>query len=382
MMVENRMLDAPPLCSHCFANIGLQREAEQVSQLRTKAPCKRCSKVGGAVLDSDAARQLMSNFFVFASTPPDVGGPAYVYQFNEYHYPGVVEFGTEIDADVQLLSNYLGVGLFQYGPPLWRLGYTEHYQTLREGDSATRDLVWDDILGRCAETVLGQDVVLYRVRKGEDLIAPLASEFDSPPASVRIASSFGRYDSEALPILYVSENTETCLHECRVTLSDYINVAALRPSRDLRLLNLTEVDDTTMRTEFDSVARLLTKFAFCGKRDYDLCKELAHKVKAKGYDGFVYLSYFRQAHEVNLTNIAVFGYPLRDGLLSLASVNRVKLTRVSYGYSFGPPQDVHALPDADEITKLANETRRAEGSAETLKTFARRLEDILARRRR
>jgi len=95
----------------------------------------------------------MHQFFVTGSIPPEIGGPAPIFQFNEYKYPGDVQFLTELDGDLKKITEATKVGLFHYGASLWRLGYTEHYQLLvfDNVQGKDRDNIWQDIISRCTE---------------------------------------------------------------------------------------------------------------------------------------------------------------------------------------------------------------------------------------
>nr|WP_199045289.1 RES family NAD+ phosphorylase [Dyella sp. ASV24] len=332
-----------PLCSECFANYGLRQEARQLSSAFGIGPCQFCGAAGGRLIDATAAEELMHKFFVSGSIPPDAGGFAPIFEFNPHHEFGEVTFATELDGDLERLSSMLGVGLFHYGPALWRLGLTDHYQALRGAPGLgiqvdDRKRAFDDILAKCSTKYLEPDRdLVFRVRKGDQLPAALPLEFDSPPVDVE---TFGRYESPGFPVFYGADDVETCLHESRVTLSDHIAVATFSPSRRLKLLDLDDdIDDSSASTPFERVDIFLRGLAFAGKRDYDLCRALAAEIHVKGFDGFFFTSYFRQAHKNRLRNIALFGSPVADGKLVLKSVNRIRLTHVSYEYSFGPHND-------------------------------------------
>ncbi|WP_158543350.1 RES family NAD+ phosphorylase [Dyella psychrodurans] len=332
-------------------------EAQELSKTPVRDNCKYCGASTGYVIDPQVAEELMHKFFVRGSIPPEVGGPAPIFQFNRYHHVGEVTFATELDSDLERLSTLLGVGLFHYGPPLWRLGYTNYYQTLR-GHSGVpiqgeeRERIFHDIIRRCGATDLEPEKdLIFRVRKGEGLAPALASEFDSPPIG---KDTSGRYESPGFPIFYGADDVETCLHESRVTLSDSIAVATFSPSKELKVLDLDDgIDDSSASNPFDRVDILLRRLAYAGKHDYDLCRELAAMIYAQGYDGFFFTSYFGQAHKKRLRNIALFGHPVSDGKLLLKSVNRVRLLHVGYEFEFGPHNDT-ALPiDKEKIDALA-----------------------------
>lgn len=335
------------------------------------------------MLDSSAVERLMGEFFVNASIPPQAGGPAPRYQFNPDHFEKYeVAFATELDADLERLGSCLKVGLFHYGPPMWRLGYTDHYQALTGGlesgvppTGAARDAIWQEVLARCTTKTMQPGNLIFRVRKGEALPAALAAEFDSPPIGT---ATSGRYESAGVPIFYGADDVETCLHESRVALSDWIGVASFTPSSQLRLLDLSgDFEDAAANSAFDRIDIMMNKLAFVGKGDYDLCREAASHVRDMGFDGFYFTSYFAQARKKNLRNIALFGHPVAAGKLTLQSVNRVQLTNVEYGFRFGPHNDTSLPIDRAEMQALA--AAMADGSL-ALKEARAALDELVNRR--
>lgn len=50
-----------------------------------------------------------------------------------------------------------------------------------------------------------------------------------------------RFSNGSSPVFYGAFDVETCLHECRVLAEDEICLATLLPTRDLTLLDLTDV---------------------------------------------------------------------------------------------------------------------------------------------
>jgi hypothetical protein len=336
------------LCTLCFSNFGLRYEAEQLVGISQIDLCPNCLQIGGRPLDRASAEALMHKFFVQGSVPPEAGGPAPVYEFNAHRYPGEVGFATELDSDLRRLSDFLGVGLFHYGLPLWRIGYTEHYQALRGVDGvaiqgAERKKLWEEILHRCSIGTIGPGSHIFRIRAADTLPAALPSQFDTPPPTL---ATGGRYETPELPVFYGADDIETCLHESRITLADWIALATFTPTKPLRLVDLAgNIDGSSVRTPFERVDILMMKLAFVGRKDYDLCRELAAEIHRLGFDGFYFMSYFAQAHKKSLRNIALFGHPVLVGKLQLISVNRLRLSSVAYEYAFGPSNDTNVPID-------------------------------------
>ncbi|PSW66026.1 hypothetical protein C0W88_06505 [Photobacterium leiognathi subsp. mandapamensis] len=330
------------LCTSCFENHGIKETALSIVNKRNnEVICGSCSKYGYSLSEKELL-EIMNQFFVTGSIPPEIGGPAPIFQFNEYQYPGDVEFLTELDKDLKKITNATKVGLFHYGPPLWRLGYTEHYQSLvfDKVQDKKRDNIWQDIISRCTEETLDVGECIYRVRTGEKLPPANPSEFDTPPLEY---TKNGRFNSETTQIFYGAGDIETCLHETRASLSDYIMLAKFSVAKPLKVLNLSRTNESDASNEFERIDRMLQKLAYGGKDEYSLCQELSREIALRGYDGFITNSYFGQAHKRQLFNISLFGYPVAKEKLKLISTNRLKITSIAYEYSYGPVNDNHIL---------------------------------------
>jgi len=347
-------MDINLLCSNCFKNFGLRTLAEDLAKDSKFIECENCGSTG-LKIEKSTANNLMSLFFVSGSVPPGIGGSAPIYQYNEVQYPGKIDFATELDSDLQLLSEYLKIGLFHYGPPLWMIGATEHYNilTIDNVKGNLRKNIWKDILDRCETKIFSKDTQIYRIRTGEKMPPALPEHFDSPPAKFM---QEGRFHTKDFPLFYGALDVETCLHETRITLQDYSMLAVFQPCNELKILNISEnIDDSKATTPFERVDIFMKKLAYSGKNHYPLCQELAKEVKLAGYDGFISTSYFGQAHKEKLYNINLFGYPVKEGKIKLISTNRIFLKSLSYEYQYGPTNDTHVPLDLDEMKKVMDE---------------------------
>ena len=151
-----------------------------------------------------------------------------------------------------------------------------------------------------------------------------------------------------------------CVHECRTTIDDQAYVATLSARRDLRLLDVSTVlrEDVT---EFESLDLAVEMLFLAGRHAHPICRDIAVAAHEKGFDGLVYPSYFTlartggmpfptayglalrrfpsQADQIEATvirNLALFGRPIADGLVTVDCVNRIVLNRVAYDIQFGP----------------------------------------------
>jgi hypothetical protein len=195
------------------------------------------------------------------------------------------------------------------------------------------------------------------------------SEYDSPPDNL---SGNGRFDKPGFPIMYGSQDLEICIHECRVTVEDNIYVSKLRPTRDLKLLDLTELIVEENVTEFESLDIAIHFLFLAGKHSYGICNDIAKKACECGFDGIIYPSYFsyvRTGHvpfdtisygisnrripslkefskSQIIPNLALFGRPIQENKLIVDCINKVLINRVSYETTFGPA--FHKAFDVDE----------------------------------
>lgn len=344
----------PALCSKCFINQGLRLDAVRIG-VEQEGTCPQCHAADGKKLDKELIETLAYRFFVRGTYHRTTYGGAPVVQMNEHHYGKTdIDVPDALKADVTLLEEAARIGFFYYGPRLWMVGEVEPLKALQ--DEAERAGVIRQILDTYPRFSFGTNEVFYRLRKAPaDPSAP--SEYDSPPET--FLGTY-RFDSPALPILYASQDLEVCIHECRVSVEDELYIGTLRPSRDLQLLDLTEVfqDDAT---EFESIDIAIHMLFLAGAHSYSISRAIAVAANAAGLDGIIYPSYFSvvrtgrmpietaygislrrfKGHEAHakaqiIPNVALFGRPVADGRVSVECVNRLLLTRIIYDGVFGP----------------------------------------------
>jgi hypothetical protein len=295
----------------------------------------------------------MHTFFVWGTYQrPQYGGYPAV-QINE-HQKTNVSFSPWLEPDVRLFEKWFGMGFFHYGPRFWMFGEVTPLKEIIE--PATRAKIVERVVTEYPTMELPVDALLYRLRKQPG--DPSAeSEYDSPPLGTPCA---GRLESAGLPIMYASADLKLCIHECRTSAEDDVFVASLTPTRPLKLLDLTHVLNEGV-TEFESLDLAIHMLFLAGSHSYDACRAIAIRAHALGFDGLCYPSYFsllrtsampfmtsygishRRIEQLQpserakiVSNLALFGYPLASGLLSVKGINRVMLHSVEYNFHFGP----------------------------------------------
>jgi len=147
-------------------------------------------------------------------------------------------------------------------------------------------------------------------------------------------------------------------------------VATLAAKRDLKLLDLTALIPEE-ETEFESLDMAIHMLFLAGKYSYPISRDIALAAHKAGFDGLVYPSYFSLLRTGGLPfetmvgmslrrlsrfadyerakiipNLAIFGRPIEDGLVSVQCINRLIMRRVEYDLNFGPT-GVEPSPDDD-----------------------------------
>jgi hypothetical protein len=345
----------PVLCTACFTDHGLRMDADRIGIVHA-LPCPNCRKSGTKKLTPDLLKVLASQFFVRGSVRRFSYGSAPLVQFNELRFQDGNYIGPSwLRKDIELISEKGGIGFFHYGPRLWMLGEVEPLKDLQ--DVGKRNALIERILKEYPERTLPTGEMMYRLRVNPKNPAA-ADEYDSPPDELL---GRGRLDSPAQPVLYCSQDIEGCVHECRVTVEDELYLALLKPTRDLRLLDLTAVLHEEHVTEFESLDMAVHMLFFAPDHSYEISRAIAIAAHEAGFDGLLYPSYFSQvrsgampfetAYGISVrrfrgaaqyakagifSNVALFGRPVGEGALAVTCVDRLVLHKVQYEVRFGP----------------------------------------------
>lgn len=343
------------LCSECFIDEGLRRDAFSIGNV-IKKKCIQCNSNKGAKLNKADIRKLCYRFFVRGTIEKVKYGGSPIIQFNEHFFgKSEVNFSDGLAQDAKLLEQYGELGIFYYGPRLWTLGEIHPLKLLQI--KKNRDKVIDEIIAKYPKHLLYSEHYFYRLRINPKTPHSF-SEYDSPPNNFL---GKNRFDEKDFPILYGSPDLDLCIHECRVTAEDNIFVSKLYPTTSLKILNLCAVIDEPDVTEFESLDLALHFLFLASKHSYHICRRIAHKAKESGFDGIMYPSYFSHirtgtvpfdtifgmsirkienlrefAESQAIPNLALFGRPIEEEKVKVASINKLHINKVHYDTSFGP----------------------------------------------
>ena len=218
-----------------------------------------------------------------------------------------------------------------------------------------RKIIIENLLQTYPIKYLDENEKIYRVRLNPKYPSR-KEEYDTPPCK---SKNFGRFDSINFPVFYGSQDLETCIHECRTSIEDNIFVATFKPKKVLKILDLTEIMDDN-KTEFESMDIAIYFLFLAGKYSYNISRQIAQIAKSKGIDGIIYPSYFsnlktgaisrdtwygisiRKLKEfkiynqnLNVPNIALFGFPIKENKLELSCINEIIMKKMSYDLILG-----------------------------------------------
>lgn len=276
------------LCSDCFLNSGLRSEAARFG-IRTSSKCPACGSTQGRKLGRKQLEKLTVRFFVTGTVPHGVGGYASILRYDPDSDLDEVEFDHKTSRDWRLIKSHIGGRLFFYGPPLWRIGITEHYKEPND----VSDEVLDEIITKLSVRTLVKGTTTFRIRKNVDSKSVLEeTQYLNPPPHIKHA--YGRFDDANLEILYTSPSLPVCLHECRVAITDDLFVATFEAAQDIRLADLTANYDQKPQNPFEDL-RYFFNGIFLAREEtvYGIARRIASKIKGKlGVDGFITDSFF------------------------------------------------------------------------------------------
>jgi hypothetical protein len=340
------------LCSLCFKNTGLRREAVKFG-LDTNDACPNCGKRSGTKLNRVAVTELFSVFYCNGSRAAAYLPPVFIKGFSEYED---IRFEQSAREDYELLKRISGLALRRNSPKTHiHLGFTDtrsQIEMILFEDPATES---EEVVERLREKFhklieagseyeLRDSETVYRARISPE--HPLeVSEYDSPPIEKVVPN---RITYAGHRVFCGAFNIEPCLFEIRPQIDDLIRykifVASFKPRIPLRLIDFTMRKDKSKMPAVTPLSDLditLQAFFQADDQSYHLTQLLSAFVWKQGYDGIVYPSAMEciSGYEEIWKNIALFGSPVSDKKLLIESINRVLLNNVMYNFDLGPAWD-------------------------------------------
>jgi len=177
--------------------------------------------------------------------------------------------------------------------------------------------------------------LFYRARNCDNRGLELA-KMGKPPAG---AASAGRANPQGISYLYISNDSKTTIYEVRSTLYDFIAVAEIQVTEELRIASLRNTEKISPFILEDNINTYLLYRDFLFRIEADLVKPLRRHdsdldylptqylcefVKSLGYDGIEYSSSLNH----DGFNIALFN----DDKVRMVNVNTFEVTAINYEF--------------------------------------------------
>ncbi len=341
------------LCANCFNDEGLRIDAQRIGE-ENNSICSNCTSNKGNKLDADNAMILAGRFFVRGTYHKTEYGGAPIIEMNAMRKTEII-FNGNLDKDSRLLSEKTGFGFFYYAPHTGMIGVNDYLDALENINKRAKTI--NEIIELYPTRIINEK--FYRIR-----LDPQNSknnfDYDAPPPEIIKRDDMGRLNDEEFPVLYGSTDLDTCIHETKISALDNPYVATLHPSRPMKLLDLAEIlypGDS----KFDEIDFAIHFLFQAPKHAYEICRDIAKAARMLGYDGIIFPSFYSEVKtgyeqnqmffgmptrrdesmikynkSITCENIAIFGFPIKDGLLEVKCINRLRLNQVSYDYCFGP----------------------------------------------
>ncbi len=352
------------LCFDCIRDVGLKKAAQRDGLCRDGL-CSSCG-ISKLVLSDEEIENVIMCYF-----------NEYNFRVGEFHHFMKYLIGPpgDMDDDSHLISPFLKedlrkiAELFNFSvilksPRMFLVGEFNFCNPYYDCMSAE---IFEKIHSGLNCTWLCPGDHLYRVRKNLNLSNELDEKhFDSISIHDRQMKrlALGRFDLPNVETLYLASNMDICVHESRSIAGDDILLGTLSVKNRMKLLDLTSSpNDLDHQNPFESV-KLLISGLMNTRECYAFLRGISEFAFMYGYDGIKYGSFFNQLLENdeyvsepnNDFNVVLFGKPIADGHLEIASINRINLRKVSYRYSVGPLYDfIGSDPDGqDSAAKSIN----------------------------
>lgn len=322
------------LCSECFKDFGLRLEAENFG-VKNKKTCPNCDSHRGFKLTKEQLNELCFSFFVQNSSYKAIYGGAPLIQYNEAHFnlDDDIDFSKFIQEDIELFRKHLKIGFFYYGPRLCYLGENTPLKSfLQHGNSKECKEALKTLLEHSEIKYYDENNIFYRLRKNP--ADPFKeSEYDSAPKGT------GRFNDSGFKLMYASNDIETCVHECRVKMNDELYMVTLKPTKKLKLLDLTKINDPYEYDLFESFDYAMNLLFNADKNSYTACRKIAKYIARFKFDGLLSNSYFNNYLKKKTINVTLFGNPIKEGKVKIIGINRLFVNKMHYDISFGPTVD-------------------------------------------
>lgn len=322
----------PILCSDCFKDYGLREMAKKIGKANSVV-CPQCNSITGAALDKKGLEELCDHYFVHGSYNNAEYGGSPVLMIGEGDGEFDYSVHKSLNHDIQLIHEAAGLTPMAYGPAVWRVGVSEWMDRLTSRNWKKRDRAVKELISRCSIKEIKPDSRFFRIRT--NVVDDVNEKSFDAPESQKYKS--GRFNVKDGVVFYASFDVETCIHECRVSMEDYLYVATMEPLRTLRLLDLNQVKEKeSEETPSENLSLAIRQILRAGGHSYGVTRRISELAKSQGLDGIIYPSYFNSVRNKPYINIALYGQVIKNKDVRVKSIDRILLGQVKYKFAYGP----------------------------------------------
>ena len=336
------------VCSHCFKKYSLRMIAENTG-VASDEPCPRCKSPNGKKLSEDGFLWLMTSYFENGSIDLSVGNhqPKYRIQETQEKTFETLALDSDLIQDCKMLHELTGHSVDLNYSRLADMGIWGFNADLKDittqnpcDESFDRlDKLLSTAISKFKTITISPGSIIYRIKRNltQDIDAETATVFDPQPSidTPDVFPSRDRFSASVIPVFYGAFDISTCLFECRTEYIEELTLGTFEVSRDLKLLDLEELEDTiTTSYEREDLGCFVSRMLY--QREYALNNYFSVMAFRLGFQGLKYCSYFSKVRGNRLMNVAIFGTPIAEGKLQPICFDRLTIDNVEVKYSLGP----------------------------------------------
>lgn len=310
--------------------------------------CPRCKSSKGKKITEDGLLWLMTSYFENGSVDLSVGNhqPKYRIRETQEKVFEILALDSDLIEDCRMLHDLTGQAVDLNYSRLADMGiwgfntYLKDITTQNQCDESfdRLDKLLSTAISKFKTITVSPGTIIYRVKKNltHDINAETASVFDPSPQNYtrEVFPSLDRFSASIIPVFYGAFDISTCVFECRTEHTEELTLGTFKVSKNLKLLDLEELEDTTTGYEREDLGCFVSRMLY--QREYALNNYFSVMAFRMGFQGLKYCSYFSKVRGDRLMNVAIFGTPIAEGRLLPICFDRLTIDNVEVKYSLGP----------------------------------------------
>ena len=254
------------------------------------------------------------------------GNKYLVYRHGE-EFSNCLGVSDDLEYDLKEIHRIFGVQITYGSPRLFVYGIFNKMNIYEESFLDRAD-VCAEIFQKARKAILPDGYNLFRIRN--NLTSLNSHEFDSNPD---FSAKKGRFDLGNMPVFYCSDDVATCIYEARMLAGDDATLATYRIIKELTIVDLTTISDHD-NGPHESIRVIL--YALTNSRySHKNLQILSNAAHEGGFHGIKYRSFYSQICEHDTSSYVIFGSPMKDGAMTLHSLNQVNIRKIDIEYDLG-----------------------------------------------